>query len=57
MSYAMPYMMRDPDMTGCPHACTFLIVRRTDLYLATQYICPRTCIYPRTIIHWRSQQS
>jgi hypothetical protein len=53
MSYAMPYMMRDPDMTGCTHTCTFLIVRRTTRYLATQYICPRTCIYPFTRIYWR----
>jgi hypothetical protein len=57
MTYAMPYLVRDIDMTGCPHACTFLIVRRTSLYLATQYVCPRSCLYPRTNILWRSEHS
>jgi hypothetical protein len=53
MTYAMPFMLIDPT-TGCPHACTYLIVRTTSRYEATQLVCPRNCIYPRTLIHWRN---
>lgn len=51
--YAMPFMLIDTS-TGCPHACDYLIVRTTSHYDATQLVCPRNCVYPKTDIHWRA---
>jgi hypothetical protein len=48
----LPYLIIDTDR-GCPHACAEQTVRVTDLYLATQMICPRNCIDPVVDIYWR----